>query len=262
MTSRICWIIFLTCCVSALPAAAARAQEGYEFEVYGTDLTPSGMTELELYSNVVTSGSIAPADDLRPTNHAVRSSLEISRGLTDWLSAGLYTVGYAHNGDGVSYVGNRFRLTAVAPARWHRLRFGLSQELGYARSGFAENQWTYEITPIAATSVGPVSLTINPALERGFGQGEHELEVEPRARMSYHLDDGDDDDAALSLEYYGVLGPIASLDPAWEQRHQLFASAQIPVGSNWSVGVGAGRGFTRASDRYVITTRLEYHPGF
>lgn len=262
MRHRHYWILSLACCVGAAPLSLARAQEGYEFEVYGADLAPRGATELELQSNVVTSGSTTPNAELRPTDHAVRSSLELSHSFTDWLNGGFYTVGYARSGNGASYVGNRARLTTVIPGRWHApLRFGLSQELSYARSGFAESEWTYEVTPIIAAYAHHVSLTLNPSLEQGFGQGEHELEFEPHGSVGYHFDDGDEDDGVVALEYYSVLGPVDRLDPSWEQRHQLFARAQVPVGSRWSVGLGVGRGFTRSSDRYVIATRLEFHPG-
>ncbi len=88
--------------------------------------------------------------------------IKLSTGLLGWLQASLYTVTYTRNGAGVQYVGNRARLTAVAPDSW-KLPFaaGLSQEIGYARLGFAENRWAYEITPIFGKETGSVSLLIN-----------------------------------------------------------------------------------------------------
>lgn len=238
-----------------LLAVSAQAQQGYEFEVYGTGLSVRGTGELELHTNFVPTGSqLADDAEGRATHRAFRSSLELSTGLASWLEASLYAVSYARSGAGFQYVGNRARLTAVAPPRWNLpLDVGLAQEIGYARPGFAENRWAYEITPILGKSLGSVSLLLNPALERGLGTGNHEWEFEPRARVGYALGD----EEALGIEYYSVLGPVSNFDASGHQRHQLFATAQTELPSGLEGAIGIGRGLTGNSDRWVITTRLE-----
>jgi hypothetical protein len=238
-----------------LLATPAQAQQGYEFEVYGTSVSPRGTGELELHTNFVPSGSQLVDDpDGRATHRALRSSLELSTGLASWLEASVYAITYARNGAGVQYVGNRGRLTAVAPAKWN-LPFdaGLSQEIGYARPGFAENRWGYEITPILGKQLGRVSFLLNPAFERGLGAGDHEWEFEPRAQLAYALGD----EEAVGLEYYSVLGPVSRLDSLSHQRHQLFATGKTELSSGVEAGLGIGRGLTRNSDPWVITTRVE-----
>jgi hypothetical protein len=141
-----------TIVISALSllATSALAQQGYEFEVYGASVAPVGGGELELHTNFVPSGSqLVDDSEGRATHRAVRSSLELSTGLASWIEASIYAVSYARSGAGLQYVGNRARLTAVAPRSWN-LPFdaGISQEVGYARPGFAENRWGYEVTPI------------------------------------------------------------------------------------------------------------------
>ena len=239
-------------CLLAVPA---QAQQGYEFEVYGTGVTARGTGELELHANFVPSGSqLADDTEGRATHRAFRSSLELSTGLASWLEASLYAVSYARSGAGIKYVGNRARLTAVAPAHWNLpLDAGLSQEVGYARPGFAENRWAYEITPILGKSLGSVSLLLNPAFERGLGTGNHEWEFEPRARVGYALGD----EKALGIEYYSVFGPVFGFDAKAHQRHQLFATAQTELPSGLELAIGIGRGLTRNSDRWVATTRFE-----
>ena len=238
-----------------LLSAAAEAQQGYEFEVYDAELSSRGSGEIELHTNFVPSGSQAIDDDEgRATHRAVRSSLELSTGISSWLEASFYAVTYARSGAGFQYVGNRARLTARAPGKWNLpLDVGLSQEVGYARPGFAENRWGYEITPILGKDLGRISLLLNPAFERGLGAGEHEWEFEPRARVSYGLGD----DEAVGLEYYSVLGPISRFDERSHQHHQLFATGTTELGSDLEGSLGIGRGLTRDSDRWVITTRLE-----
>ena len=250
-------LIRATVAISALffLAAPAQAQQGYEFEVYGTDIQARGTAELELHTNFVPSGAqLFNGPDGRATHRAFRSSLELSTGLSNWLEASFYTVSYARTGTGIAYVGNRARLTAVAPAKWE-LPFdaGVSQEVGYARPGFAENQWGYEITPILGKELGRVSLLVNPAFERGLGAGEHEWEFEPRGALNYALGD----EEAIGLEYYSVLGPVSGLDERSRQHHQVFATGKIELPGGIEAGLGIGRGLTRNSDRWVIATRLE-----
>jgi hypothetical protein len=250
-------LIKTTIAISALFlfAPQVQAQQGYEFEVYGTGVPARGTRELELHTNFVPSGSQLVDDaEGRATHRAFRSSLELSTGLATWLEASFYAVSYARNGAGVQCVGNRARLTAVAPGRWN-LPFdaGVSQEVGYARPGFAENRWGYEVTPILGKEMGSVSLLLNPAFERGFGSGEHEWEFEPRARFGYALGD----DEAVGLEYYSVLGPVSGFDARSHQRHQLFATGTTDLSGGMEAALGIGRGLTRNSDRWVITTRLE-----
>jgi hypothetical protein len=247
---------FVLSALSALfLATSAQAQQGYEFEVYGTSVPPRAAGELELHTNFVPSGSqLADDADGRATHHALRSSLELSTGLASWLEASLYAITYARNGAGVQYVGNRGRLTAVAPPKWNLpFDLGLSQEIGYARPGFAENRWGYEITPILGKELGRFSFLLNSAFERGLGAGDHKWEFEPRAQLAYALGD----EGSVGFEYYSVLGPVSRLDSPSRQRHQIFATGKTEISSGVEAGLGIGRGLTRNSDPWVITTRLE-----
>lgn len=234
----------------------AQAQQGYEFEVYNASLAAPGTGELELHTNFVASGSQLFDDaEGRATHRAFRSALELSTGLTKWLEGSLYAVGYARNGAGAQYVGSRARLTAAVPRTWNLpFDLGLSQEVGYARPGFSENRWAYEITPILGREVGRLSLVLNPAFERGFSSNsEHQWEFEPRASLGYAVGD----EQAVGLEYYSVLGPVEGFDTRSHQRHQLFATGKTELPSGLEASLGLGRGLTRNSDRWVISTRLE-----
>src|SRR4051812_17497517 len=219
-------------------ASSAHAQQGYEFEVYDTRLPTPGSGALELHTNFVPSGSQLLDDaEGRSTHRAFRSTLEISTPLATWLEGSLYTVGYARSGAGVQYVGNRARLTAVAPSTWN-LPFdaGLSQEIGYSRPGFAENRWGYEIAPIFGKGIGKVSLLFNPAFEHGLDKGSHEWEFEPRARIGCEVGN----EKEVGLEYYSVLGPVTAFDERSHQLHQLFVTGETELrgGIEGSLGVG------------------------
>ena len=235
--------------------ATAQAQHGYEYEVYNTDISKRGASEIELHTNFVPSGSqFVDTPEGRATNRAFRSSLELSTGLASWLEASVYAVGYARSGAGLKYVGNRARITAVAPQRWNLpFNLGLSQELSFARPGYSEHRWAYEITPILGRKIGAASLILNPALERAVNDADAFWELEPRAQLSYAIDG----DEGIGLEYYSVLGPISGFDERSHQIHQLFATASGELPGGLEGGLGVGRGLTANSDRWIITTRLE-----
>jgi hypothetical protein len=249
-------LVVVSCLVGIAPVVSA--QEGFEYEVYSTHIDAPRAGTLELHTNFVQSGRREIDEGRFPTQGALRSSLEVTRGLNRWLEGSLYFVGGVFKGHGAQYVGNRLRLTAVAPSRWSLpFDLGVSNEVGYARPGFGEHRWMYELTPIIGKSFGRFSLLANPALERGFGGGKDELELEPRAKASYAFGD----EGALSLEYYGAVGPATRFEPAYEQHHQLFVTFQTELGHRWEIGGGIGRGLTRESDHTVLTTKLEYHFG-
>lgn len=241
------------------PLSLASAQQGYEFEVYNTRLTTPGTTELELNANFVASGRKQIQNGLFPTHHMLRSSLEIGRGLTEWLEASVYMLGVHQPNLGSSYVGNRVRVTAAAPASWNLpVEFGLTQEIGYARPGFAESRWTYEISPMIGKTWGPVSFVLNPVFERSLaGAPSHPVEFEPKARIGY----GFGNEGSIALEYFSTLGPMSGFDPRSEQNHQLFAAFGKELSRNWELALSVGRGLTSSSDRGVIATRLEYRIG-
>jgi hypothetical protein len=238
------------------PFMPAMGQQGYEFEVYDTHLTKAGTTELELNTNFVASGQKQLDSGLFPTNHMLRSSLEIGTGITNWLEGSVYVLFVHRPNAGASYVGNRIRATAAAPADWNLpFEFGLTQEVGYARPGFAENRWTYELSPMIGKTWGSVALVANPALERSLsGTAARPVEFEPRGRISY----GFGDDGSLALEYYTSLGPISGFDTRSAQKHQLFVAIEQELASRWELAGSFGRGLTPSSDRAVVATRIEY----
>lgn len=240
-------------------ATSAQAQQGYEFEVYTPSIGSTHETELELQSNYVADGLKQSDEGLYPTHHATRSSLELSRTLNNWLRASAYVTANSRPGHALSYVGNRFKLTSVAPSKWNLpFEFGVANEIAYSRPGFGEYRWAYEFTPMLAKDFGPLELVFNPALELGLsGSAEHHVDMEPRGKIGYEFGD----DAEVALEYYGGLGGIGEHYTVSEQRHQLFARVAGEISPRFEIGFGLGRGLTRSSDRWVLTTGLEYKLG-
>jgi hypothetical protein len=234
----------------------AIAQQGYEFEVYGADIGPIGSTELELNTNFVADGVRNTEVGHVSSRRAVRSSLELSRTLNTWLRGSVYLTTFSGDGRPLSYVGNRAKITVAAPMSWGLpFDFAVANEVTYARPRFSENEWSYELTPIVEKNFGSLSLTFNPAIERGLGNNsEREIEIEPRGKIAYAFGD----EAKVALEYYAGLGAINEKYPVREQRHQIFARILGEVAPKVDLGLGVGRGLTPASDRWVIAAVLEY----
>lgn len=239
-------------------ARSVSAQKGYEFEVYDAKIAPRGGGDFELHTNFVAASSAESDPASAPLRRAFRSALELSTGITPWIDGSIYFVGYARSGRGLQYVGNRARLNAVLPrsASWP-FKLGVSQEIGYARRDFAEDRWAYEISPIVQLDAAGFSFVANPAFERSLDGGAHRVEFEPRAKLSRSILD----DANISVEYYGGIGPVLRAEPVAEQHHQLFASFETDIGERFEMALSVGRGLTRSSDRGVIATKLEYHWG-
>ena len=67
-----------------------RAQDNYEVQVYGADLVAPLHTMLELHSNFTFEGSKTMVDGVRPDNHALHETIEITQGITSWFETGFY----------------------------------------------------------------------------------------------------------------------------------------------------------------------------
>ena len=65
--------------------APLRAQGNYEVQVYGSELVPPGRTMVELHSNFTFEGSKTEVDGVRPDNHALHETIEITQGFTSGL---------------------------------------------------------------------------------------------------------------------------------------------------------------------------------
>jgi hypothetical protein len=59
-------------------------------------------------------------------------------------------------------------------------------------------------------------------------------------------------------EYYGATGPLTDFEPWPEQRHMIFPTIDLEVSPDWELNFGVGRGFTSASQRWVLKSIIGY----
>jgi Putative MetA-pathway of phenol degradation len=247
--------------LAALPPAAARAQDNYEIQVYGSSLVPAGRTMVELHSNFTVDGRAGIVDSLLPTEHAFHETLEITHGFTPWAEVGFYVFTSARGGNGWSWVGDHIRPRIAVPASWHwPVGVSLSTEIGYQRRAFSTDTWTWEIRPIIDQQLGRWYWALNPALEKSIvgESASRGWEFSPDAAVSYDVSE----QVTTALEYYGSFGPVSGFDPGPEQQHQLFGALDLNVSPQWEINLGVGRGFTASTDRLIVKTIFGYRLPF
>jgi hypothetical protein len=235
----------------ALVPMAASAQDNYEIQVYGAELVPPGATMLELHSNFAFRGARAALNGVRPTEHALHETVEVTHGFSDWLEIGVYLFTSARGGDGWQWVGDHVRPRLSVPARWHwPVGVSLSQEIGYQRRAFSTDTWTWEIRPIVDRQLGRWYVSLNPAIERALsganaGAG---FSFSPNAQVSVVLNRT----VTAALEYYGSFGPLNGFAPLDQSGQQVFPALNLNLGPRWECNIGAGIGLTPATDRFLL----------
>jgi hypothetical protein len=234
-----------------LASFAVRAQDNYEIQVYGADTVAPGETMIELHSNFTLSGSKHPDDGTLPTNHALHETIEITQGINSWFEVGFYIFTSARNGSGWDWVGDHIRPRARVPEKWHwPVGVSISNEIGYQRSKFSPNTWTWEIRPIVDKEFKRWYLAFNPTIDKSFKgpDAKRGFEFSPNFKVGYAFTKK----ISGGIEYYGALGPIGNLDPLREQQQQVFPSIDLNVSPKWEFNFGVGVGMTRNTDHLIV----------
>jgi hypothetical protein len=251
-------ILLLACFLNAAPT---HAQDNYEIQVYGSELVDPGQTMFELHSNFTFQGFKQPVDGMYPTNHQLHETLEITHGFTDWFETGFYTFTSAQPGEGWQWVGNHIRPRFSVPKKWNwPIGLSLSQEIGYQRSQFSTDTWTYELRPIIDKQLGRWYFAFNPAFDKSIhgltaNQG---FTFSPDAKISYDFTP----QITGGIEYYASLGPVPSLYPIPEQQQQIFPTIDLNVSPKWEINFGVGVGLTRSTDHLIAKTIIGYRFDF
>lgn len=245
---------------AALPAALA-AQDNYEIQVYGAETVAPRTTMVELHSNFTFDGDTLAAGGLRPTEHALHETLEITHGFTPWFEVGFYTFTSAGAGAGWNWVGTHIRPRVRVPASWHwPVGVSLSQEIGYVRGAYDPNTWSWEIRPIVDGTSGRVYWSVNPALEVALAGADAGSApgFAPAAKIAVTASPA----VTVGLEYYGSFGPVTHFLPRNAQEQQLFPSVDLNVAPQWELNAGLGFGLTPATDRLIFKIITGYRLPF
>jgi hypothetical protein len=246
------WIIIL---LLAFGSALALAQGNYEIQVYGADTVPPENLMMELHSNFTVEGQRAAIDGVYPTNHQEHETVELTEGLNEWSEVGFYVFTSEQDGHGVQWVGDHIRPRVRIPESWGwPVGVSLSTELGYQRSVYSTDTWTWEIRPIFDKAIGRWYFAFNPALERtlhgpdtnqGWG-------FAPSVKVSYDLTRV----VSGGIEYYADYGRIGGFAPEHDQQQQIFVVTDLNVSPVWEINLGVGVGFTGTTDHLIVKAIL------
>jgi len=227
------------------------AQGNYEVQVYGAELVPPGRTMIELHSNFTFEGSKTVVDGVRPDNHALHETIEITQGINSWFETGLYIFMSYRAGEGYQWVGDHIRPRVRVPEAWHwPVNVSLSTEIGYQRRSYSTDTWTWEIRPIIDKQIERWYWAFNPAVDRSF----HGYEVSkgvtfaPNVKVSYDVTKK----VSVGLEYYGALGSITGFDPLRDQQQAIFPAIDLNLGPDWEFNFATGVGLTAGTDHLLV----------
>jgi len=234
-----------------LLTTAGRAQENYEVQVYGAEMVPPARTMVELHSNFTFEGSKTEVDGVRPDEHALHETIEITQGFTSWFETGFYIFMSYRAGEGYQWVGDHIRPRVRIPEAWHwPVNVSLSTEIGYQRRSYSPDTWTWEIRPIIDKQLDRWYVGFNPSVDRSF----HGLSVSkgvtfaPNLKVSYDVTKR----VTMGFEYYGDLGSITGFDPLRDQIHAIMPAIDLNLGPNWEFNFATGIGLTSSTDHLLV----------
>jgi hypothetical protein len=227
----------------------AGAQDNYEIQVYSSPTQTKGSTMFELHSNFTFSGGKNIVDGVRPSNHALHETVEITQGITDNFEIGFYLFTNYTSPYGYRIIGTHIRPRIQVPEKWNwPVGVSLSTEIGFQRSQYASDTWSVEIRPIIDKQFNKIYIAFNPTFGIGLkGNNDHTPSFEPNIKTSYSFNK-----VALGFEYYGSLGQLDHIPGINGQNHSLFAVADLYINPKWEINIGPGWGLTKATDAFVF----------
>ncbi len=239
---------------SFLIAAPRRlaAQENYEIQVYGSETVPRGVTMFELHSNYTIRGrkEISEFGEL-PTNHAIHETVEITHGFNDWSELGFYLFNAKPDGRNFDFVGTHIRPRFRVPESWGwPVGVSISQEIGYVRSKYSADTWTYELRPIIDKQMDHWYVSINPVLGKSLRgpNAAESFDFNPNVNVGYDVTK----EVNLAVEYYGLTGTVKRTEAIAAQEHQVFGVINLNVSPEWEFNFGYGTALTAGGDKSII----------
>lgn len=231
------------------------AQANYEIQVYAAETVPRETLMVELHSNFTVDGQKQIVDEVYPTYHQEHETIELTEGLNDWSEVGFYIFTSEQDGHGAQWVGNHIRPRVRVPDSWGwPIGVSLSTEIGFQRSAYSTDTWTWEIRPIIDKRVGRWYFAVNPALERTLhGPDVHQgLAFAPSAKISYDVTQV----VSTGVEWYADYGAIDQISPTRSQQQQVFIVTDLNISPLWEINIGFGVGVTPSTDHLIIKAIL------
>ena len=226
----------LLACASAAPAFALAAPN--EIKVFTDELARYREHTLEFHVNKASSAGPKAADQSTPLQIMPEYSYGIRR---DWeLSLQLPI---AIDQGSTRLDGYRAELQYVAPHDEDEgFYWGFNVELARNDRSGEEQFWSAELIPILGYRAGRWHFAANPGADKQLSGDSRATTFQPAAKVAYQAFGWN----SYGLEYYGG-----------EQTRVLYFAWDGKIGKS-DFNIGVGRGFTDASDRWVLKTIFEF----
>jgi len=217
----------------------AAAQDLFELEVFRYESAPTGGYDIELHTNAMSKGAIAPAS-ANANHRPLHLSVEVTRGWTYRFETGLFVQTAPFGSDGSTrFAGGHVR-TKYRIGETPRLpvAIAVSAEYTFNRSAFDRELQTLEIRPILDYRRGRLWIVANPSVEmvtRGSDEG-----LEP----TFDLSAGGGwqllPRLAVTGDYFSRSATTRHLALGSDAHHLVFTGANIDVTGGWELTIGAG----------------------
>jgi hypothetical protein len=223
-------------CSTAAPAFVAAAPN--EIKVFTDELARYREHTLEVHVNKASSAGPKAEDRSTPLQIMPEYSYGIRR---NWELS--FQVPLAIDQDGSRLDGYRAELQYVAPHDEDEgFYWGFNFELARNERSGEEAFWSAELIPILGYRVGRWHLVANPGADKQISGGSRATSFQPAAKIAYQAFGWN----SFGLEYYAA-----------DQTRVLYLAWDGRIGKS-DFNIGVGRGFTDASDRWVLKMIFEF----
>jgi hypothetical protein len=257
----------LTCGLLLLAAPAWAGSQSFDWIVDPVPEIPIGTLKTTLIQSYVPDGhpgtqsegegaAAGSGPGTVATSNLIRTGIRGLYGLTDQIAL-MYQLNLAKpSGSLYQYEGSEFG-THFRFYEGHGWKLGGAIELEWQREPqYVDNALDLDIHPIIERDFGPISILLNPILEKNLvGPDSHAgLEASYAAQVLYHFSEH----YSAGLESYGDKGRLThGGSPSQNQDYYVMPVVNANFGSlNFSTGPGIG--LTGASDRVVIKFNVGY----
>ncbi len=250
------WSCLVLLLWAGLLPGGAEASLQDEIQVYDDSINAPGAWGLELHVNTTPSGLSRPSYPGEVTNvHGVRSTPEISYGLTSSLEAGLYLPVVHQSDNATEFAGPRARLKWIPQTAPNGgVFYGLNVEVSAVKPQYEIYQNMVEFRPIIGLRTEQWLLVGNPVFDFPLRSGYHRLEpnFDPAFKIGRTVQEG----ISMGVEYYSELGHLNQVYPLALQSNVLFLAMDVDR-KPWVFNLGIGRGMTQGADRWTLKSIFE-----
>lgn len=237
----------LGACVGLLLSLFAIAAPN-EIKVFTDELATYGEHTLETHVNKASRAG--PAADNKATPLQVMP--EYSYGIwRNWEFSLQLPVAEQH--DRVRTNGYRAELQYVAPHNDEKgFYWGMNLELAHSARNGEPQFWDLEVMPIFGFRTDRWHLAANPGITVPLTGAAWKTTFDPAAKIAYRTFDKN----YFGIEYYLQAGPVRHWLPSHQRSQVLYFAWDGKIAKS-DINVGIGRGFSDASDRWVLKAIYE-----